>query len=196
MAGLTGTGVNSANDSGVWVGGPGTLQVVARTGPTGPGTQGLGPGVDFSFMDNPAINAAGQVAFSAASREPTSGANNQYGLWSGGPDRRPLSPPRRRCRAQALRRGTPSRHWCLARSQCGRGSRGFGQCHRAGFNRRQRKRDLGGHGGQSPSHRPLGISRPRHGFRRHVPIVRFVRYSPQRQRPGRLRGRPDGPRHR
>jgi hypothetical protein len=83
---LAGTGVmNGVNDRALWVTTPsGEIQLLARRGEAAPGT---GAGVNFSVLDGvpPAINALGQVAFTATlSGTGVSGANDR-GLWAGTP---------------------------------------------------------------------------------------------------------------
>ena len=62
--GLTGPGVTTANDIGLWAGTPGNLAKVVREGDPAPG---LGAGATFSAIlsSGRAINGAGQVAFYA-----------------------------------------------------------------------------------------------------------------------------------
>jgi hypothetical protein len=63
--GLTGPGVTTANDLGLWAGTPGNLAKVVREGDPAPG---LGAGATFTSISgglNRAINGAGQVAFEA-----------------------------------------------------------------------------------------------------------------------------------
>ncbi len=59
---LSGAGVDSSNNSGVFSNAGGSLAVVARTGAAGPGPN-LGPGVNFSRFGVPVLNAVGEVAF-------------------------------------------------------------------------------------------------------------------------------------
>ncbi len=74
--------LSGPSDAGIWFGPPGSLDAVALTGDTAPGTT---DGVKFAVLGSPAANASGQVAFTAqlAGTGVTS-ANNQ-GLWSGVP---------------------------------------------------------------------------------------------------------------
>jgi hypothetical protein len=79
---LAGTGVNSTNDKGIWLGKPNALALVARRGDPAPGTLS---GVHFSDLDYPALNSAGQLAFhSGLSGNGVSSANNQ-GIWATDP---------------------------------------------------------------------------------------------------------------
>src|SRR5690606_2482975 len=58
---LTGEGVTTANDRGIYSEGGGSGQtLVARTGSQAPGTAG---GVNFRVFFNPVLNGAGQTAF-------------------------------------------------------------------------------------------------------------------------------------
>jgi len=86
---LTGPGVNSSNDEGIW--GPdasGALSLLARTGDQAPGAP---LGVVFGEFRNPVgsevnlvINAAGEVAFFAILSGPDVASFNNSGIW--GPD--------------------------------------------------------------------------------------------------------------
>src|SRR3954471_7164419 len=78
---LTGTGVNSLNNAGVWFGGSGNLQLVARTGSQAPG---MPSGFTFDRFSGaslatpiPRLNAAGQTAFRAYT--------SSLGIWAGAP---------------------------------------------------------------------------------------------------------------
>ena len=84
---LTGSGVTSANDDGIWVGtagGPGSVALLARSGSQ---ASGLAAGVNYSSFGVPAINAAGQSAFVGSVSGPgiTPGLNDSC-IWSGGVD--------------------------------------------------------------------------------------------------------------
>jgi hypothetical protein len=80
-ANLTGTGVTTANDAGIWAGAPGALQLVAREGDAAPGTGGVFDLFNYQFeaYPVPVINAAGEVVFSGHC---TSGRG--IWRWSGG----------------------------------------------------------------------------------------------------------------
>ncbi|HWL94451.1 MAG TPA: choice-of-anchor tandem repeat NxxGxxAF-containing protein [Phycisphaerae bacterium] len=71
---LTGTGVSDINNRGIWSDGSGTLQHVARTGGSAPGTT-----EDFTSISLPAINDLGWTAFSA---ELTGADATANGIWS------------------------------------------------------------------------------------------------------------------
>ena len=83
--GLTGTGVNGSNDSGIWSEAAGTLGspgLVAREGDAAPGT-----GAVYSQFDDPVINAAGQTAFLAFLLTGNGVTfSNNAGLWATDPD--------------------------------------------------------------------------------------------------------------
>ncbi|TWU27403.1 beta strand repeat-containing protein [Bythopirellula polymerisocia] len=59
---VSGTGVDTLNNLGIFTNVGGTLGVVARTGDAGPGPN-LGSGVNFSSVSEPVLNASGEVAF-------------------------------------------------------------------------------------------------------------------------------------
>jgi hypothetical protein len=80
---LAGTGIDTTNRVGVWVREGGANVVVARTGPTGPGP-GMAPGVTFSGIDAPVINAAGHVGFAARVTGTGVDDTNREGIWTGG----------------------------------------------------------------------------------------------------------------
>jgi hypothetical protein len=73
---LTGTGVTSTNDLGIWVEGDDSGQLVARTGDLAPGTTG---GIRFNGLGRPALNDAGQVAFRG---DLTGSSNSNLGIWA------------------------------------------------------------------------------------------------------------------
>lgn len=80
--GLTGTGVTSANDFGIWSEGGGSgLALIAREGDNAPGTTN---GVNFSFLINPELNGAGQTAFRGELTGPGVTDANTSGIWSEG----------------------------------------------------------------------------------------------------------------
>jgi hypothetical protein len=79
---LTGAGVNSTNDSGIWSEGGGSgLTLVAREGAAAPGT---GPGVNFGFLESPVLNGAGQTAFFGFLTGTGVNSTNAWGIWSEG----------------------------------------------------------------------------------------------------------------
>lgn len=76
---LTGSGVDTNNDSGIWSQGSGALALVARAGTAAPGTD---PGVVFDDFNNPFLNSAGQVAFEATLSGTGVDDTNDRGMWS------------------------------------------------------------------------------------------------------------------
>ena len=79
-------GVDDTNNSGIWTGTPGAVELVAREGSHAPGTPG---GTNFGTgltSGGPTINNAGQVAFNAH-LAPGAGVTpkNDEGLWCGTP---------------------------------------------------------------------------------------------------------------
>lgn len=78
-ANLTGTGINSGNDSGVWSDGHGALTLIARKGEHAPGTAA---GAAFASFGDPVMNASGRAAFQATlAGTGVTGANNA-GIWA------------------------------------------------------------------------------------------------------------------
>jgi len=79
---LTGTGVDSINDSGIFSEGGGSgLALVAREGDAVPGT---GAGVNFGFFGEPVLNGAGQTAFFGDLTGTGVDASNDRGIFSEG----------------------------------------------------------------------------------------------------------------
>ncbi len=82
LANLTGTGVTSANDRGIFSEGSGSgLALVAREGDMAPGTSA---GVNFSGFNSPVLNGAGQTAFSADLTGAGVTSANDRGIFSEG----------------------------------------------------------------------------------------------------------------
>jgi hypothetical protein len=77
---VTGPGVTSANSSGVWSEGGGSLALVAREGSAAPGTPA---GFLFGNIDAPVLNAQGRMAFRATMliTGPGSPTFNEGGVW-------------------------------------------------------------------------------------------------------------------
>ncbi len=69
---VTGGGVDSTNNRGIWLETSGSLALVARSGSPAPGTSGL----NFGGFTHIALNDAGQIAFSGAD------SSGRSGLWS------------------------------------------------------------------------------------------------------------------
>lgn len=82
VASLTGNGVNATNDTGLWVGHAGQLELVVRSGSQAPGTPS---GVNYSgfSFSSPGLNAAGQAAFFATLTGSGVDQTNGQGIWSG-----------------------------------------------------------------------------------------------------------------
>ncbi len=76
---LTGSGVNSTNDLGIWSDGAGALALVARSGRQAPGTSG---GVNFFDLNYPTLNSAGQTAFRADLTGSGVNSTNNRGIWA------------------------------------------------------------------------------------------------------------------
>jgi hypothetical protein len=88
VASLTGGGVVSTNNYGIWSEGSGSLTLVAREGSHAPGTP---VGMTFGDLDGslpggePVLNNAGQVAFQAYLRDSAGNEDfNHRGIWSEG----------------------------------------------------------------------------------------------------------------
>src|SRR5437867_3583270 len=78
-ASLTGTGVGSTNDTGIFRGSAGNLSLLVREGQLAPdGANRFGSLV--TFADVPALNNAGQVAFAATLTGPGVGTTNDTPL--------------------------------------------------------------------------------------------------------------------
>jgi hypothetical protein len=75
---LTGSGVNSSNDYGIWSEGSGTLRLVARAGDHAPGAPS---GVNYSFVDAPVLNGAGRTAFWGLLTGSGVTQTNNQGIW-------------------------------------------------------------------------------------------------------------------
>ena len=77
---LTGSGVDSLSDSGIWAtDSDGLLQLIARKGAAAPGTES---GVNFRGFLPPMINGAGQVAFAVSLTGPGVDDENDSGIWA------------------------------------------------------------------------------------------------------------------
>ncbi|MEM6551495.1 MAG: choice-of-anchor tandem repeat NxxGxxAF-containing protein [Planctomycetota bacterium] len=77
---LTGPGVDSDNQRGMWVGFPDALQLVARWGAAAPGTEAV-----FDTFGVPMLNENGQIAFVGSLRGERMDASNNTGIWMGTP---------------------------------------------------------------------------------------------------------------
>ncbi|QEG36264.1 DUF7453 family protein [Bythopirellula goksoeyrii] len=76
---LSGTGVISNNNSGIWYGSDGSLVLVVREGEVAPGTN-----ASFSGFGLPVVNNASQTAFLGNLLGTEVDSNNDSGVWSGG----------------------------------------------------------------------------------------------------------------
>jgi hypothetical protein len=86
LADLVGSGVNSSNDTGIWMGDSGGLSLVAREGEQAPGTPS---GITFqltsassNLRSNPLSNDAGQTAFFADLTGNGVDSTNSAGVWA------------------------------------------------------------------------------------------------------------------
>ncbi len=77
---LTGSGVDSTNNLGIWSEDSAGLALVARSGNQAPGTAN---GVNFSSGFLPVLNNAGLTAFSASLTGAGVDSTNSHGIWSG-----------------------------------------------------------------------------------------------------------------
>jgi hypothetical protein len=76
---LTGSGVDSTNELGIWSDGSGEMALVARTGSQAPGTAA---GVKFSNLNSLSLNSAGQTAFRAYLTGGGVDLTNDRGIWA------------------------------------------------------------------------------------------------------------------
>ncbi len=79
-ASLTGPGIDTANDTALWIGAADSPVVTVREGDQAPGTD---TGVTFSSLSSPWVNYAGQIAFEAGISGPGVDSTNFRGIWSG-----------------------------------------------------------------------------------------------------------------
>ncbi|MEM8782493.1 MAG: choice-of-anchor tandem repeat NxxGxxAF-containing protein [Planctomycetota bacterium] len=82
---LTGTGVDTRNNVGIWSEGSGSLGLVARKGSAAPGTAA---GANYFAFNNPVLNAAGQTAFLGILSGTGVDGSNDRGIWATDPDGR------------------------------------------------------------------------------------------------------------
>src|SRR5690606_31296980 len=85
---LAGSGVSSANDTGIWSEGSGSLQLIAREGDVAPGVPGEVRFKTF-FSDIIHLNSAGQTAFVATLEGTGIGDANDQGIWMHDPSGEP-----------------------------------------------------------------------------------------------------------
>lgn len=80
---LSGNGVNNMNDAGIWKGGLGTLDLIAREGDQ---AAGVATGVMYGVLHKPTLNSLGQVAFRAELVGGGVNSSKNVGIWSGSPN--------------------------------------------------------------------------------------------------------------
>jgi hypothetical protein len=80
-ASITGLTINEFNDTGIWAGLPGGLQLVAREDSVPPGVGNVS--VEFASFASPAISSSANVAFNASIRGLTINEENDTGIWAG-----------------------------------------------------------------------------------------------------------------
>jgi hypothetical protein len=80
---LAGAGVTTGSDASLWSTSSGALNLVAREGSQAPGAAA---GQNFSAFTSPALNAAGQMAFTATLAGTGISTTNDRGLWAQGLD--------------------------------------------------------------------------------------------------------------
>jgi len=80
---MTGTGVENSNDGGIWLGGSGSLALIAREGDQ---ASGVPSGVNYGTLRAPALNSAGQIAFSGFLTGIGVDSTNDRVIWSGSSD--------------------------------------------------------------------------------------------------------------
>lgn len=76
---LAGSSITATNYQGIWVEESGSLELVARMGSPAAGTPA---GVNFSDLQRPTLNTAGQVAFIANLAGGGVGTSNNLGIWA------------------------------------------------------------------------------------------------------------------
>lgn len=81
---LAGTGVTTANDSSIWVGPPGALQLIAREGSQVPGLPVGSLYGQFNSIEG--INKAGHVIFETSMTGPNITVDNERAIFVGGPN--------------------------------------------------------------------------------------------------------------
>ncbi|MHC5003580.1 MAG: DUF7453 family protein, partial [Planctomycetota bacterium] len=77
---LEGSGVQSVNRAGLWLGGPDDLSLAIRAGEPAPGA---GDDVKFYAFTDPVLNGAGQIAFKALLQGRGINDENGRGIWCG-----------------------------------------------------------------------------------------------------------------
>jgi hypothetical protein len=82
VAPLTGLGVGTFNNQGIWAGEPAALTLVARKGNTAPG---LPTGINYDGFERPVINSSGHIAFRGLLTGQGVGTQNNQAIWAGLP---------------------------------------------------------------------------------------------------------------
>jgi len=78
---LAGTGVNSTNDGGIWLGVVGNMQLMLRKGEPAPGYD---PGITVRSVDSPRLSASGQAVLGGRVEGPDITFVNNSVIWTGG----------------------------------------------------------------------------------------------------------------
>jgi len=81
---ITGLSINEFNDTGIWAGTLGALQLVARERGVPPGVGNLS--VEFATFGAPVISSSNNIAFNASMRGLTINEENDTGIWLGRPN--------------------------------------------------------------------------------------------------------------
>jgi len=84
VAYVTGSGVEDENDSAIWAGAPGALQLALREGAQAAGANAV---LEYASFERVLLTGAGQVVFSARLRGVGVDASNDVGIWVVEPDR-------------------------------------------------------------------------------------------------------------
>jgi hypothetical protein len=79
---VEGPQIGPGEDSGLWAGAPGNLQLVAQAGMAAPG---MPPGVTFTGFETWFISDTGDITFQARVQEPGIDATNDSAIWRGRP---------------------------------------------------------------------------------------------------------------
>lgn len=79
---VIGGGVTGSNNTGLWLGAPGNVSLLAREGSPAAGTEA---GINYAAFGGMALNVAGQSAFFATLTGGGVTSGNNAGIWSGAP---------------------------------------------------------------------------------------------------------------
>jgi len=88
VATISGNGVNSSNNQGIWFEQDGTLTLIARRGSPAPYDEhesGSAVAPLFDTLEDPALNSIGQIAFRATLSGDGVDASNNHGIWATDP---------------------------------------------------------------------------------------------------------------